>query len=247
VSYLRSVPDPYSAASPHYEWGPFTFDAARLARRLHVRPGDVEVQRAADGRVESVRIGSTAIDADTFRSRLGLASAWFEIGDLSLKAARQRVLFGGKIGLTAQSDGLGTATLQRRIGAGVWKTLARVRGSRSVEVEPQGATAYRLAADGVTGPVVSVQVAPRLRVVAAGKQLMTGQVEPVSRGPATVWRKVASGWRVVAHPQVDAQGRFSTPVRLRPGDYRVEVAATSRFASADASVSVTPRLLAGLR
>jgi hypothetical protein len=62
-----------------------------------------------------------------------------------------------------------------------------------------------------------------------------------------VWRKVASGWRVVAHPQVDAQGRFSTPVRLRPGDYRVEVAATSRFASADASVSVTPRLLAGLR
>jgi stage II sporulation protein D len=247
VPYLRSVSDPYSAASPHYQWGPYTFDAARLARRLHVQPGDVAVQRGADGRVESVRIGSKVIDADTFRSTLGLASAWFDIGDLSLTAAQQRVVFGGKVGLTARENGMGTAALQRRIGAGAWKTLAHVRGGRSVEVEPQGATAYRLAADGVTGPVVSVQVAPRLRIVAAGRELMTGSVEPVSRGPATVWRKVASGWKVVAHPQVDAQGRFSTPVRLRPGDYRVEVAATSRFASADASVSVTPRLLAGLR
>jgi hypothetical protein len=76
---------------------------------------------------------------------------------------------------------------------------------------------------------------------------MTGQVAPVSRGPATVWRKIASGWKVVAHPQVDARGRFSTPVRLRAGDYRVEVAATSRFAAADTTVSVTPRLLSSLR
>ena len=247
VPYLRSVADPYSAASPHYRWGPYTFDATRLARRLHVPPGAVEVQRAADGRVESVRIGSKTIDADAFRRGLGLASAWFEVGNLSLTAVQQRVVYGGKVGLTADEDGLGTAALQRRIGAGAWKTLAHVRGKRSVEVEPQGATAYRLAADGVTGPVVSVQVAPRLRVVAAGRQLMTGQVAPVSRGPATVWRKVASGWKVVAHPAVDAEGRFSTPVRLRPGDYRVEVAATSRFAAADAKVSVTPRLLAGLR
>jgi stage II sporulation protein D len=247
VPYLVSVPDPYSAESPHHAWGPYTFDAARLALKLHVQPGDVTVQHTADGRVASVRIGAKVIDGDTFRHRLGLASAWFDIGDLSLGTARQRVVFGAKITLSARVEGLGTASLQRRIGAGIWKTLAHVRASRSVEVEPQGATSYRLATEGVTGPVVSVEVAPELHVTAAGRSLMTGQVAPVSRGPATVWRKIASGWKVVAHPQVDARGRFSTPVRLRAGDYRVEVAATSRFAAADTTVSVTPRLLSSLR
>ena len=33
IPYLRSVSDPYDAASPHHTWGPFTYNAARLARR----------------------------------------------------------------------------------------------------------------------------------------------------------------------------------------------------------------------
>ena len=36
VPYLRSVPDPYDSRSPHHAWGPITFDATRLAKRLHV-------------------------------------------------------------------------------------------------------------------------------------------------------------------------------------------------------------------
>jgi hypothetical protein len=157
------------------------------------------------------------------------------------------VLYGTKISLAASVDGLGTAVLQRRIGAGVWKTLAHVRGSANVPVEPQGATAYRLSAGGATGPVVYVAVAPKLRVVPVGRELLTGTVAPVSRGPVTVWHRVASGWKVVAHPQIDASGRFSAPLRLRAGGYRIEVAGTTRFASADATVDVTPRLLASLR
>lgn len=247
VPYLRSVADPYDAISPHHAWGPYTFDATRLAQRLGVPPGVVHVRHLADGRVASVQIGSRTLDGNTFRLRLGLASTWFDIGDLGLTATRQRVLYGTKISLGARVDGLGTALLQRRIGAGAWKTLAHVRGSESVDVEPQGATAYRLSAAGATGPVVYVVVAPSLRVTPVGRELLTGSVDPVTRGPVTVWRKVASGWKVVAHPQIDARGRFSAPLRLRAGGYRIEVGGTTRFAAADASVDVTPRLLASLR
>jgi hypothetical protein len=56
----------------------------------------------------------------------------------------------------------------------------------------------------------------------------------------TVWR----GGRVVAHPQIDSRGRFTTQMHLRTGFYRVEVGETARFAPATASLTVTPRLLA---
>jgi len=72
-------------------------------------------------------------------------------------------------------------------------------------------------------------------------------VTPLSRGVATVWRRSARGWCVVAHPRVDPTGRFSTQLRLRPGAYRITVAGDGRYAAATASVHVTARLLALLR
>jgi stage II sporulation protein D len=246
VPYLQSVDDPYDAASPHHVWGPFTFDAGRLAQRLHVPEGPVSVRRTASGRVASVRIGTRVIDANTFSSDLGLSSTWFDVGRLSLTAGRERIVYGAKVGIGAQADGVRGAVLQRRVGAGAWRTLAHVNGARSVTVEPQGQTLYRLSARGIVGPVVAVAVAPTLHVVPACRNLLTGGVEPLSRGTVTVWRRIASGWKVVAHPQVDPQGNFSTPLRLHPGAYRVEVAGSSRFAAAAARLAVTPRLLAAL-
>jgi stage II sporulation protein D len=244
--YLRSVPDPYDSLSPHHAWGPITFDATRLARRLHVPPGVVSVERSADGRVAAIRIGARRVDADTFRSELGLASTWFRVGDLSLTRDRRQIVYGGKLALDLRADGLGRARLQRRIGAGAWKTLKSLEGSAHVTVEPQGQTLYRLSAAGVPGPVVGVAVAPRLHVTPAGTQLLTGAVAPLSRGVATVWRKGTGGWKVVAHPQIDPTGNFSTPLRLRPGSYRITVAGDGRYATATASVHVTARLLATL-
>jgi stage II sporulation protein D len=246
VPYLRSVPDPYDTRSPHHVWGPITFDATRLAKRLHVPPGLVSVERTDAGRVTTVRIGSQRIDGNAFRSELGLASTWFTLGDLSLTGDRRQIVYGGKLGLDVRADGLGRARLQRRIGAGAWKTLKLVGGAGHVTVEPQGQTLYRLSANGVTGPVVGVAVAPRLRVTAAGTELLTGAVTPLSRGPVTVWLKAAGGWKVVAHPQIDSTGRFSTQLRLRPGGYRVTVAGDGRYAAATARVHVTARLLSSL-
>jgi stage II sporulation protein D len=246
VPYLRSVPDPYDTLSPHHAWGPITFDATRLAKRLHVPTGAVSVERTVEGRVAAVRIGSRRIDGNTFRNKLGLASTWFRVGDLSLTRDRRQIVYGGKLGLDLRADGLGRARLQRRIGAGAWKTLKLLDGSAHVTVEPRGQTLYRLSADGVTGPVVGVAVAPRLHVTPAGTQLLTGDVAPLSRGVATVWRQGASGWKVVAHPQIDRTGKFSTQLRLHPGAYRITVAGDGRYAAATASVRVTVRLLASL-
>ena len=247
VPYLRAVDDPYDARSPHHLWGPVTLDAARVAKRLHVPAGAFSVVRSAgSGHVRSVRVGSRSVDGDTFRHDLGLASTWFELGELSLAGSRPQVRFGGKVGLAMQAEGVGRAKLQRRIGAGSWKTLAVVDGRRRVTVEPRGHTLYRLATRTVTGPVVAVAVAPRLRVEPAAAEELSGTVEPVLRGELTVMRRVAAGWKVVAHPKLDARGAFTAPLRLRPGTYRVTRAGDARYAPATASLLVTTRLLASL-
>jgi stage II sporulation protein D len=246
VPYLRSVPDPYDVSSPHHAWGPIVLDERRIAKRLGVPAGDVSVERTLSGRVSFVRVGSRRVDADTFRTKLGLASNWFQTGELSLAGDRPQVRFGRKLELTARTAGLGRALLQRRIGAGRWKTLKRVDDSVRVTVEPQGRTLYRLSVSGVRGPVVSVAVAPRLDVTPVASELLAGTVSPVSRGAVTVERKVSGAWKVVAHPQIDASGEFRAPVRLRKGDYRITVGETARFAAATATMQVTPRLLASL-
>jgi SpoIID/LytB domain protein len=243
IPYLRSVSDPYDASSPHHSWGPFTFDAARLARRLNVPAGPVQVMRTTDGRVTSVRIGARVISGSEFVAKLGLDSTWFTLGSLSLTTESSSVVYGAKVGLGAQVDGQQGVVLQRRRGAGVWTTLAHVQGTRNVTVEPLGRTQYRLSAEGVNGPVVAVSVAPKLKVRPTGPNVLSGTVSPVSRGVVTVWR----GGRVVAHPRVDSRGRFRTPIRLRAGFYRVEVGESARFAAVTTSLTVTPRLLALLR
>ena len=64
------------------------------------------------------------------------------------------------------------------------------------------------------------------------------------RGAISVWRRVAGGWKIVAHPRLDARGTFHTPLHLQAGSYRVEVADDGRYASAETNVKVTSRLLA---
>jgi stage II sporulation protein D len=235
VPYLRSVDDPYDAASPHHTW--------RVVAKLSAVP---KLEVAKDGRVASVRIGSKRLSGTDFRRKLGLQSTWFEIGVLSLSAAQTRVRFGNTIHLSADVEGLGRARLERRIGAGPWKRLASIGGRAGVDVEPRAHTIYRLSVDGVVGPEVAVDVAPQLDVAPAGANVLAGAVSPASRGTISVWRRVATGWKLVAHPRLDARGTFHTPLRLQAGDYRVDVAEDGRYASATKNVHVDSRLLASL-
>jgi stage II sporulation protein D len=237
VPYLRSVSDPYDASSPHHAWQ-VVLPASKLPA------GDLRLVRAADGRVSAVVAGSKRIPATDFRRSLGLQSTWFDIARLSITSSVARVRYGGKIELRTDVEGLGRARLERRIGAGRWKPLATVGGSTRVDVEPRAHTIYRLDVAGIVGPEVTVDVAPRLDVTPAGAEMLAGSVEPISHGAISVYRRVAGGWKLVAHPRLDTRGTFHAPLRLQAGAYRVRVDDDGRYASAEKNVKVTSRLLA---
>jgi stage II sporulation protein D len=246
VPYLRSVSDPYDVRSPHHTWGPIVVPGARVASVLDASLESVHVVRTASGHAASVVFGARRIDADTFRERLGLASTVFTLGELSLQPSRREVTWGGALEIVARTHDVGSARLQRRVGAGPWKTLTSVRGTARVKVEPQAGTLYRLSGAGVTGPVVGVDVAPELHAIPVAARVLSGTVQPLSHGAITVERKVGSGWRIVARPHLDPHGVFHAPLRLRPGAYRVGVAGDGRYAAATTDVHVTQRLLASL-
>jgi stage II sporulation protein D len=248
VPYLRSVSDPYDVGSPHHTWGPIVLGADRLAAALHAAAdGALQVVHTASGRVAYVALGGKRVDGPTVRTALGLSSTWFTIGELSLVPSSPEVTYGSKVQLAAHAAGLGRAKLERRVGDGVWTTLKAVDGRTSLTDQPRAEAQYRLSAPGVAGPVVSVAVAPQVHVVPAQTSLLTGTVQPRTHGEITVSRQVAGGWRVVAYPQLDANGNFHAPLRLRPDVYRVQVAADGRFAAATATVRITRTLLASLQ
>jgi hypothetical protein len=201
---------------------------------------------APDGRVTSVVVGNRRLSGAQFRQKLGLQSTWFDVGELSLTSAQPQVRYGDKVTLRAQVAGVPGARLERRIGFGVWKRLKTITGTESVTVEPQAHTLYRLSVADFTGPEVAVDVAPHLDVTPAGANILAGAIEPATHGAISVWRQVGSGWRLVAHPRLDARGTFHTPLHLQAGTYRVQVADDGRFASTSRDVHVTSRLLATL-
>jgi stage II sporulation protein D len=244
--YLRSVSDPYDVRSPHHTWGPVVVRDKRVSSTLHAAIQGVRVERSTSGHASAVLLGGRRIDADTFRAKLGLASTVFTLGSMSLAATQPEVTWGAKLKLVAHTFDVGRAVLQQRAGAGEWKTLRAVRGDARVVVEPQGATLYRLSADGVSGPVVGVAVSPQLHATPIASTVLSGTVQPRSSGAITVERHVGAGWRVVAHPRLDSHGVFHAPLRLKPGAYRVSVAGDARYAAAATQVHVTTRLLASL-
>jgi len=251
VPYLRPVPDPYDTMSPHHEWGPIALTPQRFASRLGLGGGieALHLEKSPSGRVAAVDLslasgGSVRIAAKRVARALRLRSTWFSIGELSLDVDRGRVLFGRGVRVVARASGTGPAVLQQRVGAGAWRDLRAVRHGATVVVRPRATTQYRLSVAGVSGPELAVAVAPRLRVRPLGAALLGGTILPRPSGAVTVWRFEPGGWRLVARPRLDASGAFRTPLRLRPGGYRVVVAGDGRLAAAEARVRVTKRLLA---
>ena len=245
IPYLRSVPDPYDAGSPVHTWGPFALSPQVLAARLGVPFGELHLVRNRSGRVTALEIGNVSLSGDQVMKRLRLRSTWFSFGELSLAGARSSVVYGRSVGLVAGAHGVGGAALQELTGSG-WVTLRRVSTGARVAVAPRAYTIYRLTAGRVRGPEVGVAVAPLVRTQLLSSTLLAGQVVPRPSGAVTVSRFGGGGWRVVARPQLNARGIFHTPLRLRPGGYRIDVAGDARLAPVSRTVHVTARLLAAL-
>ena len=245
IPYLRSVSDPYDNGSPVHEWGPFALSAQLLSARLGVPFGPLQVVRNGSDRVSSVRLGGVLLSGTRVMRLLHLRSTWFSLGELTLTDGRSSVVYGGRVDLAATARGVPGAVLQQLTGHG-WTTVRRVRSGARIAVAPRAYTVYRLSAGRVRGPEVGVSVAPRVQVQAESSVLLTGSVLPRPRGEVTVSRYAAGGWRVVARPRLDARGVFHTPLRLRAGGYRIDVAGDGRLAPASRTVRVTTRLLAAL-
>ncbi len=253
IPYLRSVPDPWDTYSPHHDWGPYNFSAARLAARLGLASPveSVRVERDGSLRAETV-VFHLASGADVRRSapdvskELGLLSTWFSIGDLRLTTSSARVLYGSSVTLAASAANVPGAVLQQRSSDGAWLAVQNVKHPARLHLQPRVSTAFRLVAPGTNGTAVSVAVAPRVQVHAQSPRLLVGDVSPRPDASVAVWRLVRGQWRVVAHPILDATGGFKTPLPLRPVEYRITVAA-GKLAATRTSLHVTRRLLQSLR
>lgn len=245
VPYLRSVADPYDGASPLHTWGPYVFSAGAFAQRLGVPPGRLHLVRDASGRVTALDVGAIALTGQQVERALRLRSTWFAIAELSLAGTRSTVVYGGTAALAAGVAGVAGAAVQELRGSR-WVTLRRVHLYGRVRVRPRAYTIYRLTEGRVRGPEVAIAVAPVVRARPESSTLLAGRVLPRPSGAVTVSRLVRGGWRVVARPRLSPSGVFRTPLRLRPGGYRIEVAGAGRLAPASRTLRLTPRRLASL-
>jgi stage II sporulation protein D len=249
IPYLRSVPDPYDTYSPHHDGGPFGFSGSRLAARLGLGSAieSAQVQRNRSARAASVlfRLASGVEASRTgaaIARALHLQSTWFSIGDLQLSASSTHVLYGTHVTVAARAAHINGAVLQERSLSGAWRTVREVAHPAQLRLEPHASTSFRLFAPGTSGTSVSVAVAPRVQVQAAGPRVLAGQVSPRPDASVAVWRLIEGHWRVVAHPILDSTGKFRTPLLLRPVEYRITVAA-GRLAATQRSLHLTRRML----
>jgi hypothetical protein len=253
IPYLRSVPDPYDAYSPHHNWGPYNFSSSTLAARLGLGSAveSVSVGRDSSLRAESVlfHLSSGAVarrSANQVARSLHLLSTWFSVGQLQISTSSSHLLYGSRVTVAVRAPDVKGAVLQQRTGNGAWRAIRNVRHATRLNFQPRASTAYRLVAPGTNGAAVSVAVAPSVHVHAQGRRLLVGDVSPAPDAAVAVWRLVRGRWRVVAHPILDEAGNFRTPLPLRPVDYRITVAA-GRMAAVQKSLHLTRRMLEGLR
>jgi stage II sporulation protein D len=254
IPYLRSVSDPYDTYSPHHNWGPYELSGEQLAARLRLGSPVESVSEHSNEawRVESVdfHLVSGAVvsrSGEQVERALHLLSTWFTIGELQLSASTTRVRYGSPITVNARAENLRGVLLLQRLGNGAWRTIREVTRPAQLQIQPRANVAFRLVQPGTNGTMVSVAVAPRLEVQALGPRLIAGAVLPRPDASVEVWRRERGQWRVVAHPILDSEGKFRTPLRLRAVDYRITVAAGDDLAGAQTWLHVTRRMLLSLR
>jgi len=169
LPYLVSVDDPWDATSPNHAWTPQLLTGAQLASRFGLKnpvadvryvpgtPGKPAVVRltTADGQASDQRLTDV-------RARLGLKSTGFRLGTLRLDppAPPKGTASLRLTGVARDVDG---AVLERRTPAGTWVTVKRLSpdadGTFAVKLRPTETTVYRLSADGLAGPPLTVRVA----------------------------------------------------------------------------------------
>jgi len=109
----------------------------------------------SDGQTSTARLSDV-------RSRLGLKSTGFRLGTLRLDPPAERKGTSPVVQLTGVARQVERATLERRMPDGTWVTAKRLSpaadGTFAVRLRASGTTVYRLSADGLAGPPLTVRV-----------------------------------------------------------------------------------------
>lgn len=169
VAYLQSVPDPWDDASPYHRWQPRAFTATALAKAFGLTSAVVDVSAAptASGRPAAVvlllRDGARVeLRAGDVRDRLGLRSTAFQIGVLRFARPPGPVLARTPVQLGGIARDVDDAVLEKLAANGAWARVARLNPALddtfAVTVRPARTTTYRLFADGVAGPALTLTV-----------------------------------------------------------------------------------------
>jgi stage II sporulation protein D len=236
LPYLQSVRDyDLIPQNPHRLWR-LNLSARTLASRLGTGvPQDATLTRDGSGLAQVLTVKGpgwqTPVEgSELLRGLLGVKSARFWIGVLSLTPARSRVTYGNSVsldGLARPPAGDGwTAYLERKRYGGVWKRgtnpLNVVRGAWSRTVTPGITTWYRVTAGGVTAPASRVGVALRVRFYEPTSTRLRGVIAPKKAGATVaVQRRGSNGtWSTLATVSTNTAGEFAANVSVRPGRYR---------------------------
>ena len=170
--YLVSVRDPYDTISPYHTWGPVPVTGETLGKAVGVRGrvADAAVKRNPSRRVKSLKVTSisrgTQLTATVGGSRiaaaLGLRSAWFSVGVLSLQppAPNPAVPRGKRVTLTGVVRGVSGAVMQRSTAGGPWQQFRKfaTSGAFRFSVKPRLTTEYRLASGNDAAAPVRIRV-----------------------------------------------------------------------------------------
>jgi SpoIID/LytB domain protein len=156
--YLVSVRDPYDTISPYHDWGPVPITGKTLGHADGVvgRIVDATVRHNSSRRVKTLKITSrwrgslhtALLGGAATASALGLRSAWFSVGVLSLQppSPNPAVASGTRVRLSGVVRGVRGVVVQRRSRGTSWTRLRSVEpGAFHFTVKPKMTTAYRLA------------------------------------------------------------------------------------------------------
>ena len=170
-AYLQSFDDPWDALSPYHRWQPRVFTAAALAKAFGLPStiADVSSVQTASGRPATVQLttrdGSTVqLRAADVRARLGLRSTAFRLGVLRFARPGLPSAPGAPVRLSGIARDVEGVALEKLAADGTWARAARVvpaaDGTFQVTVRPKETSTFRLSAAGLSGPALTLTVAP---------------------------------------------------------------------------------------
>jgi len=170
--YLVSVRDPYDTISPYHDWGPVPVTGKTLGSAVGVvgRVIDATVKRNSSRRVKTLEVTSLSHGSQVaataggpaISSALGLRSAWFSVGVLSLRPPSQNpaVAPGTRVTLTGLVRGVRGVVVESSPAGAPWKQFRTIAttGAFHFSVKARVTTKYRLATTNDAAAPVRIRV-----------------------------------------------------------------------------------------